>query len=242
MREIFKRNNLIALLITISFHVLLVLVSIYTAIWSAPPKLPYGIEINFSSEKSVSSEVRYAVQSSKPTSQPKPAVEKVEAVKTDTEIPDEASDVKAVEEKVEDFEQVTPEAESQKLPIPPELESSTNAKTKLSNRTSKLNTDALLTKFDEAPSGAQLDMPGWGWEEPPKKVDQSEEQGKIIFEITIDENGEIIAVKTKFRSVSKLVANFYQAEVNKLIFLPNNLEITYDGITKGYITFILKAK
>ena len=182
----------------------------------------------------------------------KPAVQEVEAVETQSE----AAEVEQPTDQVAESQESQPEPDSKtspppakvSLPTPPDLGASTShgkTESKTGDQGSEqgtLNTDALLTDPKNIPAGAQLDMPGWGWEEPPEKADQSQEQGKIIFEITIDENGEIIAVKTKFRSVSKLVANFYQAEVNKLIFVPNNPDANQEGVTKGYITFIIKAK
>lgn len=266
-----KKNRTIAGLITLLFHGGLVLISIYTVIWSAPEELAYGIEINFGSTESGQGKVKPPTQpaktsKSKPASQspsepPKttPPVQNVQTTPPQTTVPQpQAPEIEQPVEQIAEppssksQPEVQPEPSSAPakviLPTPPDLGSpNSQGNTQIENgdqgsEEGRLNTDALLTDPKNIPTGAQLDMPGWGWKEPPEKVDQSQEQGKIIFEIAIDENGEIIAVKTKFRSVSKVVANFYQAQVNSLIFIPNNPDISQEGITKGYITFIIQSK
>ncbi len=107
------------------------------------------------------------------------------------------------------------------------------------NPQGNLNADALLGTASGG-GGAALDMPGWKWDQSPDVVDQSTEIGKVVFEIKIDDEGEVVAVKTIYRSVSKIVANVYQQAVLDLTFTPEATEVK--PITTGRITFVITSK
>lgn len=102
-----------------------------------------------------------------------------------------------------------------------------------------LNADALLGSASGG-GGAALDMPGWKWDKSPNVVDSSVEVGKVVFEIRIDDEGEVISVKTIYRSVSKGVANVYQQAVLDLTFTPETTAVK--PITTGRITFVITSK
>lgn len=102
-----------------------------------------------------------------------------------------------------------------------------------------LNADALLGSASGG-GGAALDMPGWKWDQSPDVVDQSTETGKVVFEIKIDDEGEVVAVKTIYRSVSKAVANVYQRAILELTFTPETTAVK--PITTGRITFVITAR
>jgi len=90
--------------------------------------------------------------------------------------------------------------------------------------------------------GASLDMAGWAWEEVPKPKDTSNESGRLVFEITVDESGEVIGIKTLERGVSAAVASIYEAEVRKLYFQRNPPESPAPPKSTGKITFIIKSR
>lgn len=90
--------------------------------------------------------------------------------------------------------------------------------------------------------GAALDMAGWKWEKLPKVNDDNEdENGKLVFQITIDEQGEIISIKTLQKTVSPSVEKLYKQEVEKLTFSKTDGKIPPSTST-GTITFIIKSR
>lgn len=90
--------------------------------------------------------------------------------------------------------------------------------------------------------GSSLEISGWIWDFEPRPDDKSSESGKIVFEIKIDERGEIISVKTLERSVSNTVALLYEKEVERLTFTKTSTISSAPSTTTGKITFIIKAK
>ena len=90
--------------------------------------------------------------------------------------------------------------------------------------------------------GASLDLAGWKWDKKPKVNDDNEdENGKIIFEITIDDQGEIVVIKTIEKTVSPIVEKLYRAEVEKLSFTKSDNKMPANKST-GRITFIIRAR
>lgn len=89
--------------------------------------------------------------------------------------------------------------------------------------------------------GAALNMAGWKWDRVPKPKDESTESGRIVFEIKIDDEGEIISVKTIEKTVSATVEQFYRKEVERLTFTKTDGDLTAQSYT-GTITFIIKSK
>jgi hypothetical protein len=63
-------------------------------------------------------------------------------------------------------------------------------------------------------------LSGWRWDFEPNPPDTSNENGKIVFEIKIDDRGEIISVRTLEKTVSPEVERIYRQEVESLTFSP----------------------
>lgn len=103
-----------------------------------------------------------------------------------------------------------------------------------------INADALLGNGGTG-GGTSLEMSGWVWDEKPAVNDNSADTGKIIFEIKIDEDGEVISVKNIYSTVSRTVANLYEKAVYDLTFSPTN-EGMKPAVTVGKITFVITAK
>ena len=91
-------------------------------------------------------------------------------------------------------------------------------------------------------AGAKLDLAGWMWDTTPQPQDDTEESGKIIFEIKIDEFGEVIAVKTLEKTVSPLVEKLYKDALTELTFSRTADNIAYASVYTGKVTFILRTK
>ena len=91
-------------------------------------------------------------------------------------------------------------------------------------------------------AGAKLDLAGWMWDTTPQPQDDTEESGKIIFEIKIDEFGEVIAVRTLEKTVSPLVEKLYKDALTDLTFSRTADNIAYASVYTGKVTFILRTK
>lgn len=90
--------------------------------------------------------------------------------------------------------------------------------------------------------GASLQMAGWNWDNIPKPNDSSNENGRIVFEITIDDQGEIIGVRTVEKTVSPTVERQYRRAVEQLTFSTTSNNVRPAPTSTGRITFIIRAK
>ncbi len=91
------------------------------------------------------------------------------------------------------------------------------------------------------PGGASLDMSGWTWDYIPTPNDQSDENGRIVFSITIDDNGEILSIRTLQKTVTPAVERIYKAEVEKLDFSTTSDNSRPASTSSGTITFVIKS-
>ncbi len=90
--------------------------------------------------------------------------------------------------------------------------------------------------------GPMLDLSGWIWDFEPAPDDTSNENGKIVFEIKIDDRGEIISVRTLEKSVSPEVERIYRQEVEALTFSPVSSNTIPAPVSTGKITFIIRSR
>lgn len=89
--------------------------------------------------------------------------------------------------------------------------------------------------------GATLDLSGWKWLKVPRvKDDDDTENGKLVFEITIDDEGEIISIKTLEKTVGPHIERLYKQEVEKLSFIRTSASKSM-GNSTGKITFIIRS-
>lgn len=89
--------------------------------------------------------------------------------------------------------------------------------------------------------GSSLDMVGWRWDSKPQITDESVEEGKIVFQVKVDEDGNIISVNVLEKTVSPALVKKYQKEVESLSFSRTSGGNTGEGAT-GRITFIITSK
>ncbi len=90
--------------------------------------------------------------------------------------------------------------------------------------------------------GASLDLAGWKWAKKPKvKDDNEDENGKIVYQITIDDQGDLINLKLLETTVSPAVEKIYRQEVEKLSFIKTDNKAP-GSTSSGKITFIIKVK
>ncbi len=90
--------------------------------------------------------------------------------------------------------------------------------------------------------GMSLSMAGWAWADQPKLPSLPDnEDGRIVFEIECDADGEIVGIKTLERGLSPRAEQLLKEEIRK-----NSLVRTSGGQaperSKGRIVFILKTR
>jgi len=89
--------------------------------------------------------------------------------------------------------------------------------------------------------GSSLEMTGWMWDAKPDPKENTSESGKIVFEVIIDDRGEITSARPISYTVSASLVRIYQAEVMKLTFSKTSSGPAPPS-SKGKITFIIKEK
>lgn len=89
-------------------------------------------------------------------------------------------------------------------------------------------------------NGASLEMSGWIWDEKPNPPNPGNEQGRLVFEIKVDAQGEIISINKLEGTVSPNIEKLYRKEIEGLTFTPtgNNLP----DVSVGKITFVIRAQ
>jgi len=89
--------------------------------------------------------------------------------------------------------------------------------------------------------GANLAMAGWIWDFQPKPDDTSDESGKIIYKITVDQDGYLVKIETVTSTVSPTVERTYRSAVEKLTF-SKTADYKTAPVSSGTITFIIKSR
>jgi periplasmic protein TonB len=126
--------------------------------------------------------------------------------------------------------------------ITPDLSEAITASDQHGETTETLDERSLYRAHQSKQTGALLELAGWMWDAAPQPQDDTDESGKIVFQITIDDLGEVIAVKTLEKTVSPLVENIYKDTLTKLNFSKTTDDIAYAPTFTGKITFMLQVK
>ena len=90
--------------------------------------------------------------------------------------------------------------------------------------------------------GSSLELSGWEWESKPDAIDKTSENGRIVFQIVIDEEGNLVDIKTLEKTVSPSVENFYKKQVEELSFVKKRENISSASRSTGKITFVIRSK
>ena len=179
--------------------------------------------------------------------------EPVEEVVTETQVEESPVVVEEVEESVKEVV-AEPEPEPEPVPVPKQESLYPGKAAKPSNQgddtkeigdkgkeEGKIDERAIYGAKGSA-DGASLQMAGWNWDNIPRPNDSSNENGRIVFEITIDDQGEIIGVRTIEKTVSPTVERQYRLAVERLTFSTTNDNVRPAPTSTGRITFIIRAK
>lgn len=100
---------------------------------------------------------------------------------------------------------------------------------------------AIYGKSGEGEGGPRLELAGWEIDGKLNVNDNSKENGFIIFEIKVDDNGDVIGVRTLEKTVSVGVERLYKSEVEKLTLRQTGNAIAAP-ISKGRITFTITSQ
>lgn len=90
-------------------------------------------------------------------------------------------------------------------------------------------------------NGSSYDLAGWKWDSAPKPNDTSNENGKIVFRIKVDEDGYIESVSVIESTVSASTVAIYKKEVEKVTFT-RTAGGNVPQYSTGTVTFIIKSK
>ncbi len=101
---------------------------------------------------------------------------------------------------------------------------------------------SLYKAHQDEQVGPLLELAGWLWDMVPQPEDPTEESGKIVFQIKIDDSGEVIAVETIEKTISPLVEGIYQESLMGLTFSKTTDNLVYAPTSTGKVTFVLEVK
>jgi outer membrane biosynthesis protein TonB len=264
-----KQGKRFGAIMTISIHAVLLLLFLFLLAWQPPdPPIPsYGVELNFGLDAAGSGDVQSESpannqeeeQQQEETPPPPPQetepIEAEEPTPTPSEVESphfvEPKEVKKPVEqpKTEPKKEITPQPSNQ----PSDSKKSSNAANNNGDQANKvgdqgdpkgsLEAKALYGNAGKGGGGgSSLDMAGWVWDAPPRPKDESNEEGKIVFQVEVDDQGEIISVKTIEKTVSPAVERIYRQEVERLTFSKTKDNSGVAPRSIGKITFIIRSR
>ncbi len=105
-----------------------------------------------------------------------------------------------------------------------------------------LDAKALYGKQGGGGGGPALDLAGWNWDQiPHPDIGKNESDGKIEFEIKVDENGDIIGYRVLERSLSIDAEKACRDAISKLTFTKKPGAVV-PAISTGKITFVVRTR
>lgn len=243
-----------SLVITGIVQLVMVLVLYFLVAWKEPypPIEEFGIELSFI--KGGTNTPPTAPRESQEVVRPSPE-EPTDIVAEETPNPEPEEEIPAmevlegnepvldevVEEVVDDpVEQIEEESDAVDEPtlFP---ESTTDEGPEEAAAAPVIDSRALFTNTGSGPDdGASLQLTGWIWDFEPTPYDDSSETGKVVFKITIDNEGYIVSVVTESSSLTPSVEKYYRQAVERLTFSKTS---AYQPAptSSGTITFIIKS-
>lgn len=108
------------------------------------------------------------------------------------------------------------------------------------NPEGSLDAKALYGKPGGGGGGQSLEISGWNWDEVPKPVVPNNESGRIVFEITVNSEGELERVTVSENSLGPAATKACRDAVQRLTFTKTGTNVP--ALSKGRITFVVRAK
>jgi len=88
--------------------------------------------------------------------------------------------------------------------------------------------------------GTGLEIDGWYWDEIPSvKAPEDESTGRLVFEIKVNAEGEVISIRTLQRTLSLEMEKRCKAEIEKLTFSKTGNNVP--AVSVGKITFVVRT-
>jgi periplasmic protein TonB len=107
------------------------------------------------------------------------------------------------------------------------------------NPEGNLDAKALYGKPGGGAGGSSLELSGWDWDEIPKPNVPNNTTGRIVFEITVNSQGELDGYQIVQNSLSPDATKACRDAVEKLTFTKTGTNVP--AISKGKITFVVRA-
>jgi hypothetical protein len=85
-------------------------------------------------------------------------------------------------------------------------------------------------------------MPGWAFDRPPRPNDESNESGRIVFDIKVNSDGDITYCAVRESNVSPALTKLYKDAVIKTTLSPTNASGNADVGASGTVTFIISSR
>ena len=108
------------------------------------------------------------------------------------------------------------------------------------NPNGKIDAKSLYGKPGGSNSGVALNVSGWAFGNSKLDKDESDEGGKIIYQIRVDEDGNIVSARPIQQTVSPSVEAFYRRQVTRFKLRPKG-GATPSGISIGTLTVNISA-
>lgn len=89
--------------------------------------------------------------------------------------------------------------------------------------------------------GGTLDLYGWEWDNIPRPNVTDNEPGRVVFEIEVDDNGDLIKYRKESGTVSAATERACIAAIQKLTFTKKS-GAKVPPVSKGRITFVIRAQ
>lgn len=104
-----------------------------------------------------------------------------------------------------------------------------------------IDAKALYGKQGGGDGGSSLDLAGWKWDAVPKPtIPDNTQGGKIVFQIKVNEDGEITKIDVIENAVGPEAARICRAEIEKLTFSKTGSNVPTESV--GRITFLVRSK
>jgi len=263
-----KKHQKIGMAVTLAVHTVLFVLFFFMLAWREPdPPLPsYGIELNFGVDNTGSGETPRPRPTAVVERVEQEQIEEAEVQEVTKTLPSEVQEVAPAEvqtqptpspdvvEEVSATETEVVEETREEATEPQQPTRQPASQTTASNQGNESKEagdqgdeegeiDARAIYGAQGSSqGASLQMEGWNWDYIPRPDDTSDESGKIVFQITIDDQGEVIGVRTLEKTVSPAIERLYREAVERVTFSRTADNIRPAPTSTGRITFVIRTK
>jgi outer membrane biosynthesis protein TonB len=259
-----EKNKRIGWLTSIGVQLVLLILFYFIIAWREPfPPIPeYGIELGFTTSAgapATSSPAQQAPETEEIPEEEQEESESSEAEQTESEseeiaeqpIPESKveSPVKVEEAKVEETKAATEEVkkvDSRSVMQPSETKSNKTSENPSEGDEEEKELDQRAIYGSKGTNtgdseGANLALSGWIWDFKPKPDDTSDQSGKIVYKIVVDQDGYLVKIETITSTVSPTVERKYRQAVEKLTF-SKTADYKTAPVSTGTITFIIKSR